>query len=79
MDRIELAYWQGIYAAPCNANSTFTISNVPPGTYELVTWDENLIAIFGFNQVTVPPGGGNVDSEMFWLQMVWNARRICIL
>jgi hypothetical protein len=52
---------QGLYAAPCNADSTFTISNVPPGTYELVTWDEDLISIFGFNQVTVPPGGGNAD------------------
>ncbi len=52
---------RGLYAAPCAEDSTFTISNVPPGTYQLVTWDENLIAIFGFNQVTVPPGGGVVD------------------
>ncbi|HML75775.1 MAG TPA: hypothetical protein PKB02_14895 [Anaerohalosphaeraceae bacterium] len=51
----------GLYAAPCNGNSEFTISNVPPGTYQLVTWDENLDAIFGFNQVVVPAGGGTVN------------------
>ena len=51
----------GLYTAPCNENSEFSISNVPPGTYQLVTWDENLDAIFGFNQVTVPPGGGTVN------------------
>jgi len=53
---------QGLYAAPCNPDDgTFTISNVPPGLYELVTWDENLLGIFGFNQVSVPAGGGTVD------------------
>ncbi|MDD5010651.1 MAG: right-handed parallel beta-helix repeat-containing protein [Phycisphaerae bacterium] len=52
---------QGLYAAPCNMDSTFTISDVPPGIYELVTWDENLDAIFGFNQVIVPPAGGTVS------------------
>lgn len=52
---------QGLYAAPCNGESEFTITNVPPGTYELVTWDENLDALFGFNQVTVPAGGGPID------------------
>ncbi len=44
---------QGLYAAPCEGDSSFTISNVPPGTYELVTWDENLDALFGFKTVTV--------------------------
>lgn len=51
----------GLYAAPCDENSEFSIPDVPPGTYELVTWDENLDAIFGFNQVTVPPAGGVID------------------
>jgi hypothetical protein len=51
----------GLYAAPGNGDGEFIIENVPPGTYQLVTWDENLDAIFGFNQVTVPAGGGTVD------------------
>ena len=52
---------QGLYATACDANSNFTIPNVPPGTYQLVTWDKPLGALFGFNTVTVPPGGGAVN------------------
>lgn len=53
---------EGLYTAPCDPETgEFTINNVLEGTYELVTWDESLVSIFGFNQVTVPPGGGTVD------------------
>jgi hypothetical protein len=48
----------GLYAAPCGANGIFTISNVPPGTYQLVYWDEPLDYLFGFRTVTVPAGAG---------------------
>ena len=44
----------GLIAVPCNADSYFTIPGVPPGTYQLVTWDKPLDALFGFNTVTVP-------------------------
>lgn len=60
---------RGLYAAPANADGSFEIPNVPPGTYQLVTWDTPLDALFGFNTITVPenpPGGvydlGNVLS-----------------
>ncbi|GAB4167809.1 MAG: hypothetical protein Tsb0017_08520 [Geothermobacteraceae bacterium] len=53
---------QGLYAAPCDSDGSFTIDNVPPGTYELVTWDENLDALFGFNTVMVPPGAGGTGD-----------------
>ncbi|MHC4616857.1 MAG: multicopper oxidase domain-containing protein [Planctomycetota bacterium] len=56
----SLTSFEGLYAAPCNGDSTFTISNVPPGTYELVTWDLDLDSLFGFNVVTVPPTDGVV-------------------
>jgi hypothetical protein len=46
----------GKYAARCNPDGTFTIENVPPGTYQLVTWDTYLDTLFGFHAVTVPPG-----------------------
>lgn len=46
----------GKYAARCNPDGTFTIENVPPGTYQLVTWDTYLDSLFGFHTVTVPPG-----------------------
>ncbi|MFA5042793.1 MAG: SdrD B-like domain-containing protein [Kiritimatiellia bacterium] len=55
---------QGLYAAACNADSTFVITNVPPGAYQLVTWDFPLDALFGFNAITVTNGAdlnlGNV-------------------
>ncbi len=57
----SLTSFEGLYAAPCNGDSTFSIPNVPPGTYQLVTWDLNLDSIFGFNIVTVPPGGGTIN------------------
>ena len=53
---------EGLYTAPCDPETgEFTINNVPEGTYELVTWDGDLVSVFGFNQVTVPPGGGPVN------------------
>ena len=54
----------GKYAAPCNEDSTFTINNVPPGTYELVTWDDDLDMLFGFHTVTVPAGGGGTGEAV---------------
>jgi large repetitive protein len=51
----------GLYAAPCDPDlGTFSIPNVPPGTYQLVFWDKYLDNIFAFAGVTVPPGGGAV-------------------
>jgi len=51
----------GRYATPCNGNSEFVIPNVPPGTYQLVWWDRPLDYLFGFQSVTVPAGGGDVN------------------
>jgi hypothetical protein len=48
-----------IYAAPCNADSTFTIPNLPAGTYELVIWDQFLDNIFAIIPVTAT--GGSQD------------------
>lgn len=56
---------EGLYAAPCDPETgAFTIENVPPGTYQLVTWDEPLDALFGFNTVTVPPGAGGTGDPV---------------
>ncbi len=52
---------QGLIAVECNADSTFEIAGVPPGTYELVHWDIPLDQLFGFSTVVVPDGGGTVD------------------
>ena len=42
-----------IFTAACNPDSTFTIPNVPPGTYQLVFWDTAIDAIIDFRAVTV--------------------------
>lgn len=46
----------GLYAAPCDPDTgAFVISNVPPGlSYQLVTWDKPLDALFGINTIAVP-------------------------
>ncbi|MDD5556974.1 MAG: SdrD B-like domain-containing protein [bacterium] len=56
---------QGLIAVPCDPDAgTFSIPNVPPGSYQLVTWDEPLDMLFGFNIVTVPPGGGGTGDPV---------------
>jgi hypothetical protein len=49
---------QGLLAVPCDGESNFSLTGIPPGTYQLVTWDIPLQALFGFNTVTVPAGLG---------------------
>jgi hypothetical protein len=46
----------GKIAVACNEDGSFVINNVPPGTYQLVTWDTYLDYLFGFYTVTEPPG-----------------------
>jgi hypothetical protein len=60
----------GVYAAPCQGVDTgeFQITGIPAGTYQLVTWDQNLQAIFGFNTITLPdltdPENPNWDIDL---------------
>ncbi len=55
-----IAAQQGLYAAACDDDSAFVITNVPPGTYQLVTWDINLDALSAFNTFVVT-NGAHVD------------------
>lgn len=59
----------GLYAGPCNADSSFTITGVPDGTYQLVVWDDYLDVIFATLNVTVA-NGQSVDLQevpvFFW-------------
>jgi hypothetical protein len=61
LNEIAVVGGRGIYTKKCNADSTFSIPNVPPGTYQLVIWDEFLDRIFASTNVTVGGGGGNVN------------------
>ena len=51
----------GYYAAPCNADSTFTVTGLPPGTYQLVVWDFPLDNIFYFTTFIVDALGTSVN------------------
>ena len=55
------AVGRGLFATPCDAQGNFTITNVPPGTYQLVTWDKPLDSIFGFNTITITNQGGTIN------------------
>jgi hypothetical protein len=53
---------KGVYAAPADPETgEFSITGVPPGTYQLVVWDTPLDQIFAFQTVVVPETGGTVD------------------
>ncbi|MGK2906914.1 MAG: choice-of-anchor Q domain-containing protein [Desulfuromonadales bacterium] len=55
----------GVYAAAANPETgEFIIENVPPGTYQLVSWDAPLLNLFGTNTVTVPPGGSGTGASV---------------
>jgi len=43
----------GLYAAACNDDSSFEITGVPAGNYQLVVWDTYLLNIFNIQNVTV--------------------------
>jgi hypothetical protein len=51
---------KGVFAASCADDSTFAIADVPPGTYQLVVWDQPLDMIISFHAVAVPAGAGTV-------------------
>lgn len=46
----------GVYSGRCDANSHFSIPNVPNGSYQLVAWDDNLDMIISFYNVDVVGG-----------------------
>ncbi|HEY0666342.1 MAG TPA: hypothetical protein VGD24_09770, partial [Gallionella sp.] len=56
LNEIAMVGGRAIYTAPCNADSTFSIPNVPAGTYQLVIWDEFLDRLFATTNVSVPAG-----------------------
>jgi hypothetical protein len=51
----------GRYVGPCKDDSTFEINNVPPGTWQIMTFDAANDMIVGFFTVTVPEDGSPVD------------------
>ncbi len=53
---------KGLYAAPCNADSSFSIPDVPPGNYQLKVFDANLDVVIATLGFTVDPTGGTCNA-----------------
>lgn len=59
----------GLYAQKANPDGTFEIPDVPPGTYQVVLWDENLDLIIAFFTAIIPPGSSNTILDLQDLQV----------
>ena len=57
LNSLAVGIGEGVYAAPCDENSNFSIPNVAPGSYQLAIWDKNLDYIFATKNVTVAADG----------------------
>lgn len=55
---------KGLMAAPCGEEGAFSLNGVPPGTYQLVTWDKPLDALFGFSTITVTNASLNLGDVL---------------
>ena len=71
INALETGATTGFYAAPCSADSTFTITGLPPGSYQLVAWDVPLDYIFYFTSFTVDSAGTPVDLTDTILMNSW--------
>ena len=54
----------GVAAQPCAPDSTFSISGIEPGVYELVIWDAALDYIIGSRTMRVPEDAGDLGQVM---------------
>ncbi len=68
----------GLYAAPCNEDSTFDIPGVRPGTYQLVAWDRRLDTIISFFTVIVGNGEAVNMAGCRRTTLVRPARTLCV-
>jgi len=53
---VEAGTEQGVLAQACSPDSTFTLTNIPAGTYQLVMWDRPLDNLMNVRTITVSPG-----------------------
>lgn len=63
LNELAVATGRAVFTTPCKPDSSFSIPNVPAGSYQLVIWDENLDIVIASNNVTVPAGGSAVDLQ----------------
>jgi hypothetical protein len=79
LNRLEAGFAESLWAGLCeDGTGNFTIPGVPPGTYQLVIWDIQLLHIISFNTVIVNADGscnangscslGNITTPMWFGQ-----------
>jgi hypothetical protein len=63
LNRLEAGFAEAVWAGLCeDGTGNFTIPNVPPGTYQLVIWDVQLLHIISFNTVIVDAGAATCNN-----------------
>jgi large repetitive protein len=62
LNEVVLGVGKGIFAAPCDGDSNFSIPDVPPGDYQLVIWDSNLDYIFATKSLLVDKFNGTCNN-----------------
>lgn len=55
---------KGLYAAACAPDGSFTIPDVPAGTYQLVVWDASLNVIFASLTVEVTADANGIAQDL---------------
>jgi large repetitive protein len=61
LNSLETGTGDAVWIGKCADEGFFAIPNVPPGTYQLVIWDQFLDHIISFNTVITPATGGVMD------------------
>jgi large repetitive protein len=61
LNALETGTGDAVWMGRCGEEGFFQIPNVPPGTYQLVVWDQFLDHIISFNTVITPSTGGILD------------------
>ncbi len=61
LNNLAIGNGQGIYAAPCAEDSSFSIDNVDPGNYTLTIFDANLDMVIASFSFTVDANGTDCD------------------
>ena len=62
LNNLAIGNGQGIYAAPCDEDSGFSIPGVDPGNYQLTIFDTNLDIVIASLSLTVDADGTNCDG-----------------
>ncbi len=60
---------KAVFAAPCNADSTFEIPNVPVGTYSLSVWDEPLLYLITSYTINVTADANGAAQDVALLDV----------